>query len=270
LTLDRPKLGLALGAGSVRGIAHLGVLQVFQEHNIPIDYIAGTSAGGIVGALYATGVDLKLLEGLVCSLKLKHIIDFVFSKNGLVGGQKLSNLIALLTKNGEFKDLSIPLSLVATDIETGEKVVINEGNLTEGVRASISIPGIFEPARIDGRLLVDGALIDRVPVSVVREMGADLVVAVDVGYDLQPERVSNIFGVIMQAINIMERELCSNRIIDADVLIRPAVGHIGSFKLHLADECIKLGRIAGEDAIDQIKELLKGDKLSYPLSSPLD
>ncbi|HHV72274.1 MAG TPA: patatin-like phospholipase family protein [Clostridia bacterium] len=257
---DRPKLGLALGAGSVRGLAHIGVIQVLQENKIPIDLIAGTSAGGMIGALYAAGVDFKLLEGLACSLKLKHIIDFVFPKTGLVGGQKLADLIALLTKNQDFKDLKIPLSLVACDIETGEKVIINQGNVALGVRATISIPGIFEPVRIGKRMLVDGALLDRVPVSVAREMGADLVIGVDVGYDLQPERVTNIFGVIMQAIDIMGMELLRARVVDADIMIRPPVGHIGSFKLHQAKECIELGRIAAEDAVDSIKELLESYK----------
>lgn len=257
LGVTRPKLGLALGAGAIRGIAHIGVLQILEEQNIPIDYIAGTSAGGLFGALYAAGVDLKYLEGLVCSLKLKHITDFVFSKTGLVGGQKITNIMSILIKNAEFKDLKIPLSLVATDLETGEKIIINKGSLVQGVRATISIPGIFEPVKLGGRILVDGALIERIPINVVRQMGADLVIAVDVGYDLRAEKVSNLFAVIMQAINIMDRELLNARIIDADVLIRPPVGHIGSFHLQKAGECIKLGRIAAEDAVDQIKELIK-------------
>jgi len=181
--LSRKKVGLALGGGAARGLAHIGVLEVLEKEGIPIDMIAGTSAGAAIGALYAEGKDTSRIKDLVLDIKwwrLAPLVDLALPKTGFIGGRKVKELLKLMIGDIEFGDLKIPLACVAADIMTGEEVVIKEGSVLEAVRASISIPVVFTVAKWRGRYLVDGGLVNPVPVSVLKRMGADFIIAVNV------------------------------------------------------------------------------------------
>lgn len=254
--MKRPKIGLALGSGAARGIAHIGVLKVLQEEKIPIDYIAGSSMGSIIGVCYANGLDLNMLEKLFIHLKRKHWIDITVPGLGLIVGEKIKEIIRLLTHRKKLEELSIPTAVVATDLQSGEPVVFRSGSIEDAVRASISIPGIFEPVVINGRMLVDGGVIDRVPIGIVREMGADITIAVDVVPRVSQTQVKNIFDVIMQTLGIMEREILNQRIPAADLLIQPELSDISPSAFMRAKECIHRGEMAAKEQIPQLKKLI--------------
>ncbi|HDS30779.1 MAG TPA: patatin [Firmicutes bacterium] len=178
------KIGLALGSGGARGWAHIGVLRALAESDIPVHCIGGTSMGALVGSLFAAG-KLDALEQAALKLDWKQLLfffDAVFPHSGLIDGAKVAGFIRDQVESTEISDLSIPFSAVATNLIKGQQVILKEGDLIEAIRATISIPGIFTPLKIGDDLLVDGALVNPVPVDVVRDMGADYVVAVEVNY----------------------------------------------------------------------------------------
>lgn len=189
----RHKIGLALGSGSARGLAHIGVLRAIKEAGINIDVIAGTSMGALIGSVFAAGK----LDGLTTRFldfdwkSIITLLDPVFPRSGLIDGQKITDFVRTHMPATNIEDLPIPFRAVATCIMSGEEVVFGTGDLIEAVRASISVPGIFTPVRSDGRVLVDGGLVNPVPVSVVRAMGADLIIAVDLNHDIVASRVSH-------------------------------------------------------------------------------
>lgn len=252
----RPKIGLALGSGGARGYAHIGVLKVLEKHQIPIDFIAGTSIGSMVGALYANGINIDLLGKLASHMKRKNVIDLTVPKRGLIRGNLIKEMVRLLTHGKRIEELSIPTAIVATDLLTGEKVVFREGSIDDAVRASISIPGIFEPVQLDGMLLVDGAVIDRIPISVVREMGADFVIASDVGPLELNKDVRSIFDIITQTLDIMERERDKYKGIQPDILIRPNVGTHGITQFERVDWLVQQGEACAEEMIPQLKQMI--------------
>lgn len=180
------KVGLVLGSGSARGWAHIGVLEALKERGIPIHCIAGASIGAFVGAIYATG-DLKSLEEFALRLNKRMILsyfDLVFPRSGLLDGKKVHRLFSMHSQVQTFDDFRIPVKMVATDLYTGEQVVLDSGNVVEAVRASLAIPGVLTPVRRDGKILVDGGLVNPVPVDIARGMGADVVVAVNLNTEL--------------------------------------------------------------------------------------
>lgn len=253
----KPKIGLALGSGGARGLAHIGVIKALQEHRIHYDLISGSSMGSLVGALIANNNDIKMIEKLAVTIKRKHWLDLTVPKLGFVSGEKVREMTKLLTHGKNIEDLAIPLGIVATDIETGERVVLKEGNVADAVRASISIPGIFVPHKVEDRLLVDGGVVERVPVRTVREMGADFIIAVDVGLFDAKMKVNNIMDVISQSINIMEREIYQRQISTADYVIRPNVGYISTIDFSNVEDIIEEGYHKGLECVEQIKELIE-------------
>lgn len=178
----RKKVGLALGSGSARGWAHIGVIRALNEAGIKAKFVAGTSIGAFVGAFYASG-RMKNIEDFTSLLTKRQVftmLDLVFPRSGLLDGDKVSEFFAEQIGPKMMEDLEIPFSTVSTDLDSGEEVVISRGDILDAVRASLSIPGVFTPVMLNGRMLVDGGLTNPVPVDVVREMGADFVIAVDV------------------------------------------------------------------------------------------
>ena len=188
---DRKKVGLVLGSGSSRGWAHIGAIEALEEANIPIDFIVGCSVGSYVGALYASG-SIASLKDFVLRMNGKKVFsyfDVVFPRSGLLDGtRKVKELFSMHTEVEQFDDLRLPVSMVATDLKRGNKVVLNSGDIMEALRATMSIPGLFAPVWVKGRWLVDGALVDPVPVGVAKAMEADVVIAVDLNSGLVSRR----------------------------------------------------------------------------------
>ncbi len=269
----KKKVGLALSGGAARGIAHIGVLQVFREEQIPIDMIAGTSAGAAIGAVYAAGQDIDRMAAYAIDAgwkRLAPLIDPSFPKTGFIKGRKITGLLSTYVGgNIRFSDLKIPLACVATDIDTGEEVVIKSGLLLEALRASISIPGIFTVVRREGRHLVDGGLTTPVPVNVVRQMGADFIIAVNVNPEfsnrigkgsqkrIEAHKEPNIFQIMMQSIYITTNAVARHSLEHADIVIEPDLSNIGAGDFQKAEELINKGQRAAQEAIPEIKEKLE-------------
>lgn len=175
------KVGLALGSGAARGLSFIGVLEVFEDEGIPVDFIAGTSIGAVIGALYASGVSAAQLKEAALNIdwrKLAGLLDLVLPKSGFINGNQVAELIAELLPARNFSELHIPVAMTATDVESGELVILKQGDLLEALRAAIAFPGIFTPVRYGNRFLVDGGLCNPLPVDIVRAMGADIVIGV--------------------------------------------------------------------------------------------
>jgi len=251
------KVGLALGSGAARGIAHIGVLQVMEENRIPIDMVAGTSIGALIGALYCCGMDTKIMGEIAIRLDEKNYFDLTVPRKGFMRGDRFQSLIRTVTKNQSFEDLKIPLAIVSCDLNKSQRFIFRSGKLHKAVRASISIPGIFEPVEMDGRLLVDGGVVDRVPVGVIKQMGADITIGVDVGFRGSPRVANGILDIILHSFEIMEWEMVKYKTIDADVMITPELQHISPITLAQAEECIELGREAALKALPSILEIME-------------
>jgi len=283
-TSTRPRVGLALSGGGARGAAHVGVLRVLEELRIPVDYIAGTSMGSIIAGLYASGMTLDEIEHALVTIGWEHIFDddppreersfrrkrdddlyLVKAKPGfrdgelklpagLVQGQKFDLVLRELTLPvagvHDFDRLTIPFRAVASDIGTGKQVVLDSGDLAKAMRASMAVPGAFAPAHIDGRVLVDGGITNNLPVNVVRDMGADIVIAVDISTPLSsPDEVHNVLEITAQLTSIMTRTNTEQQIASLrqrDILIIPDLADITSADFQKAGEAILAGKAAAE------------------------
>lgn len=249
------KIGLALGSGLARGFAHIGVIKVLIQAGVRIDYIAGTSMGSVIGALYGCELKIKMMERLAESISRRTWMDFTFPRMGLIAGDRLEQLMHLLTARRSFEDLSIPLAAVAADLYVGERVILDRGPIARAVRASCAIPGIFSPVEIDGKLLVDGGVLERVPISTVKEMGADFVIAVDVGAYVEEYKINHIFDVLSKTIDIMSREIQRFQIQEADIIIAPDLKDIGPFHFQRAGEAIAKGEEAARQKLPLLRLL---------------
>ena len=197
MNVMKKKVGLALGSGAARGLAHIGVIKALEEYNIPIRMIAGTSMGALVGAAYATGLSGTELEEIACTINFRTIAKLFLPTlpiTGLVDGKRIEDFLKALVGDVNIRNLKIPFAAVAADIESSEEILIRDGSLIGAIRASISIPGIFTPAKHQNRYLVDGGLLNPVPVDVVRNMGADFVIAVSVPYPQKDKPVDIIIA----------------------------------------------------------------------------
>lgn len=253
-----PKVGLVLGGGAARGFAHVGVIRVLEQEKIPIDLIVGTSVGSLVGAIYADKKNSFELEWIAFSLEEKDLFDYTFISptQGFVRGERLEDFVLKKVSAREIQQLKLPLGVVATDIQNGEPVVLQTGSVARAIRASSAIPGIFIPVRYQGKLLVDGGVLDNVPVDVARKMGAEVVIAVDLGGGRRAAQVNNIFDAIVQSLHLMAIESTEARLREADVVIQPAVSHIGLIDFSRKKELLALGIQAAEQALPQIREKL--------------
>lgn len=252
---ERKRIGLALGAGSARGLAHIGVLQVLVKNRVPIDLIVGSSMGAMVGAVHACGGDMDMLGKMVYSMDNRMFFDIGIPRMGFVQGRRASSLIQLLTKNRSFDQTDPELVVMATDLISGRGIAIEEGSISEAVRASISIPGVFKPVRKDGMILVDGAVSHRLPVEEARSRNCDLVIAVDVtcGEDRRVS-INNTMDVFMTALDIMIRDHFELTADKGDILIQPAVGGYASSDFENSRRIIELGREAAEAKLAEIMQ----------------
>lgn len=251
----RPVTALVLGAGSARGLAHIGVIQVLLEEGIPFDFIVGSSMGAMVGSIYASGADIYLLDKMIEAMNTGMMMDVQVPRYGFIAGKRINKFLSLLTKNKQFSDLKPPVMAVATDLISGERIVFDDGLVAEAVRASISVPGVLTPVKKDNMVLVDGAVIDRLPVEVAKERGAEFIIAVDVTFG--PDRkvvIKNTMDVIMTSLDIMQKYHFDTFGPQADVLIQPAVGDYASRDFEKSREIIDLGRAATLEKIPEIKD----------------
>ena len=245
------KLGLALGGGGARGLAHIGVIKALEELNVPIHCVAGTSIGAIVGGAFAAGIMDKAEEWASAPnwKKLpKLFLDLHLSKKALIRGDRIEKFFREMIPAETFGDLKLPFAAVATDLMSGEEVVLRTGDVPTAIRASMSIPGVFCPVEREGKVLVDGGLVDPLPIEVCRRLGADKVIAVDVNCRGKDEPIRaygalNVFSVIDETIRVV-MNIAQKRCFPVptpDVVLRPPVSEIGFLDFHKADALVELG-----------------------------
>ena len=258
------KVGLALGSGGSWGLAHIGVLKVLEENDIPIDYIAGSSMGAIIGAMYALNPNIKELEEKALSLTKKDfakLLDLNIPKTSLIKGNKIRRFLEELIRDKYFSDTKIPLKIIATDLESGKEIVINKGKLVDAIMASISIPGIFPPIRLQEGLLVDGGLINATPTNVVKEMGSDVVIGVDLTMKSKIElKEPNIYQILMRSYEILRTQSTKFNIDESDrklLIIKPDITKPRSFKFYEIQKFIDEGERVARKALPKIKKLIK-------------
>jgi NTE family protein len=253
----RPGVGLALGGGFARGFAHLGVLQVLEQNQIPISHIAGTSVGSILGAAYASGAPLARIIATCRTLRFRDIARWRVSRLGLASNQRLGDLIERVFESRQFEDLRIPLAVVATDLTSGEPVVFTQGNLVDAIRASCAFPGLFEPVEIGTRCLADGGLVAPVPTRAARELGATSVIGISVGMqDGHRGAPTNIFQVVSRAVSAAQKHQLEVWERHADLVLRPEVQSLAWDDFDRAEEAIMAGAAAARRALPRIQKLL--------------
>ena len=250
------KVAVVLGAGASKGFAHVGVLKVLEAQNIPIHLIVGTSAGSFVGSLYAFGYDAFQLQKMALDLQKDDVVDLCIPDNGFVRGEKLENFVNRTVRQTPLAQMKIPFRAVATNIQTGEETVFATGNTGKAVRASCSIPGIFQPVRIGDKAYVDGGVVSPVAVDAARKAGADVVIAVDISAGVAGAVPQGILDTILQSIDIMYAKIAAAQIKNADVVIRPQVSQIGSGDFDKRNEAILEGEKAAAQALPQIQLIL--------------
>jgi NTE family protein len=251
-------VSLALGGGFARGYAHLGVLQEFQKQAILVTSLAGSSIGSILGAAYASGAELGCIIEKCREIRFRDFAKWRVSRFGLASNERLGLLVQRLFGSRQFEDLDLPLSVVATDLGTGDPVVFRQGNLAEAIRASCAFPGLFEPIQIGTRCLADGGLVAPVPTKAARETGAEIVIGVSVGmHDGQRGAPTNIFQVVSRAVSAAQKHQLEGWERYADLVLRPAVHDLAWDDFDRIDEAIEAGAKVARAAAPRIKRLLE-------------
>ena len=228
---NRPIIALVLGSGGARGYAHIGAIQVLEQSGIRPDFIVGTSAGSIVGSLYASGKNANQIRDIALNMKASDVRDIRLDMKGFFDGQKVEDYVNDQVSDVPLQRLPIPMYVVATQLKEGKKVVFNYGNTGQAVRASVSIPSMFIPTKIGTDEYVDGGLVSPVPVDVARKLGADIIIAVDILAQPMYTETSNVWGLFNQNINIMQKNLAQIELKNADIVIQPDLRE----KLHIFD-----------------------------------
>lgn len=253
---DRPRIGLALSGGAARGYAHLGVLRVMEELRIPVDVVAGTSVGSIVGALLAGGYTADQMAEIAAGLKWQKLVSPTLSGLGLVTARKLEHFITELLGNVTFTELRIPFKAVVTDIARGDEIVFSDGSVAQAVRASCSVPGIFEPVVDEERALVDGGVVNNLPSGLVRAMGADVVIAVDLNAHQANGTIPvNLLDVTFRSFAMLLDRTSAEGRDDADIMVQPDLSEFGYHDLSHADEMIARGVAAARAAFPAAEAL---------------
>ncbi|WP_457419576.1 patatin-like phospholipase family protein [Roseateles sp. P5_E7] len=249
-----PRLGLALGGGAARGFAHIGVIQVLEENGIKVDLVAGTSAGSLVAALYASGKGGKEMQTLAEGMDEGAITDWSFPLRGLIRGEALARFIRDKTGGKGIEQMVVPLGIVATDLSDGSAILFRSGDTGTAVRASSAVPAVFQPVKIGQREYVDGGLVSPVPVRFAREMGAQLIVAVDITSPPEKDPPGDAFRMLMQTFAIMGRSINSFELRDADVLVRPRLDGVASGDFTARRRAIQAGRDAALAVLPLIRQ----------------
>ena len=250
-----PKLGLALGGGAARGFAHIGVIQVLEENGIKPDMVVGTSAGSVVAAFYASGKTGAQLQWLADSMDESQLTDWTvpFLSRGMLRGEALGRYINTQLNGAKIEDLKMPLGIVATDLQTGDGILFRRGDISTAVRASSAVPSVFEPVRIGTKDYVDGGLVSPVPVRYVRQMGADIVIAVDISSRPEDAKTTDMLKVLLQTFSIMGKSISQLEMAQAEVVVRPAMPDVGSAEFSARKKSIEAGRAAMKLALPALK-----------------
>ena len=250
------RIGLALGGGAAKGFAHIGVIKMLEASGIHPDVVAGTSAGSVVGALYASGMSPFQMQETAFELDEAKIRDVRLFSGGLIEGRKLQDYVNQLVQNRPIEALKLPFAAVATQLESGQRTVFVRGNTGQAVRASSSIPGVFEPTTINGKHYVDGGVVSPVPVDAARQLGADFVIAVDISSKPSGRNPVGMANIVSQSISIMGRQLGAQEMARADVVLRPKLSGIGATDFAQKNQAILDGERAALAAIPTIRAKL--------------
>ena len=250
------RIGIALGGGAAKGFAHIGVIKMLEANGFKPEVVSGTSAGSVVGAFYASGMDAFQMQQHAVALDEASIRDVTLFNGGMVRGQKLQDYVNRMVGNRSFDKMKKPFAAVSTQLETGQRTVFVNGNIGQAVRASCSIPGVFEPVKIGKFYYVDGGVVSPVPVDAARQLGADFVIAVDISTRITGKTPENLLGVVNQSITIMGQKLGEQEIARADIVIRPKVNDIGPVDFEQRARAILEGEKAALAAMPQIRAKL--------------
>ena len=292
---EKLKVGLALGGGGARGLAHIGVLKVLEKENIPIDLITGTSMGAIIGAVYALKKDISAIEKITEKyskvsefnidlsfsekerkgkpfflkkmsdfLKKGYILNLELRRKYINDGEGLRKVIEELVSNKTFEDTQIPFAVMAADLVKGEKVILTQGKLFDALLASASIPGMFPPVILDKKILVDGGIVDVVPIEAAQSLGANFVIAVSVSQTIKKRaEFNNAVEIFFRSDSITSAELRKLQLSFADVVITPKVGRFHWSDFSKPKQCVREGEIAAQNTILELKKKLKKVKPSW-------
>ncbi|MBK7645640.1 MAG: patatin-like phospholipase family protein [Betaproteobacteria bacterium] len=252
----KPKIGLALGGGAARGFAHIGVIKMLESQGIVPDYIVGTSAGAVVGSLYASGHDAFAMQKIAQQLDEKIFADWTLGGRGFLKGEALQDFINQHLNMRPLEKLNKPFAVVATDLNTGERVVFRTGDSGLAVRASAAVPGIFQPTQFGGKTYVDGGLSSPIPVQAARDMGADFVIAVDISARPEGQPVDSLTAIIWQTTTIMGGVIGANELKGADVVIRPRLPYVKSWDFAARNDAMLEGERAALAALPKIRQKL--------------
>lgn len=268
IQVREPVVAIALGGGGAKGFAHIGVLKVLESHGIKPKIVTGTSAGSFVGSLYASGKSPYQLQQLALNFKESDIRDLTLNRQGFVLGQKLQDYVNQQVGNKAIQQFPIRFAAVATRLDNGRKADFIKGNAGQAVRASCSIPNVFVPATIAGTKYVDGGLVSPIPVKTAKDMGADLVIAVDISARPTGNTPMNMWGLLDQTINIMGQQSIHEELRQANVVIQPKVGHIGTLDLKASNQTILEGEKAAQLKIRAIEKAISDFKKSPAALAP--
>ncbi|NML14546.1 patatin-like phospholipase family protein [Azohydromonas caseinilytica] len=251
---DPPRIGLALGGGAARGFAHIGVIQVLEEAGIKPSLVVGTSAGSLVAALYASGLNGAQLGQLAVAMDESAITDWAFPGRGLLRGEALARYVREQTGAKPIEKMKLPLGIVATDLDSGAPILFQRGDTATAVRASSAVPAVFQPVRIGSREYVDGGLVSPVPVRFARQMGAELVVAVDITSPPEGQPTGDAMRMLLQTFSIMGRSINHFELREADLVLRPRLDGVSSADFTARKRAIQAGREAAQALLPQLRQ----------------
>ena len=263
-----PLIALALGGGGAKGFAHIGVIKVLESHGIKPKIVTGTSAGSFVGSIYASGKTPFQLQQIAFSLKESDIRDLTLNRQGVILGQKLQDYVNRQIANKPIEQFPIRFAAVATRLDNGKRADFIKGNAGQAVRASCSIPNVFVPATIGGTKYVDGGLVSPIPVQTAKDMGADIVIAVDISARPVGDKPLSMFGLLDQTINIMGQQSINSELNKANIVIQPQVGHLGTLDLKTSNEAILQGEKSAQLKIKSIDAAIANFKKSPAAFKP--
>jgi len=265
--IEVPTLALVLGGGAGKGFAHVGVIKALEAHGIIPDMVVGTSAGSVVAALYASGYDGFELQRISLSMDEDTVRDWVLPNRGFIRGEALQNFINEAVQGRTIQALNRKLAVVATDLQSGQPMVFQSGNTGMAVRASSSVPGVFRPVKIGTREYVDGGLVSPVPVRTARELGADIVIAVNISNIPQQSKVSDTVAILLQTFTIMGHVIASQELREADVVISPNISELKSTNFDSRNYAIIEGEKAGLAAVPEIMKVISAFGATQPSAS---